>query len=338
MDVIIQLFQSLLSRLNPAAIVDILIVGVLIYGLLSLLQGTRAVIVLRGAFLLIFLLLGLVTFWPLPVLSWLVTNSLPALLISIPVIFQQEIRRALEQIGHTGDLLNRSLNLRTAAIQRDTVDAMVSASVFLSNQRWGGLIVIERETGLQDIVEGSSSAVPIEGKVTRQLLENVFVPNTPLHDGAVVVRENELVAAAVMLPLSDNPNTPQHYGTRHRAALGVTENSDAIAIVVSEETGAISFAEAGKLYIRLNRDELTHKLEEALQINLPATRRAIFKLPRNGQVTPSTVIGKDQYKIQIKPTSTPAVNGKAAVQTEVNSREGQKPTVREQSNPLENKG
>jgi uncharacterized protein (TIGR00159 family) len=304
MDAIIQTFQSLVSRITLAAVVDILVVGVLIYGLLSLLEGTRAATVLRGALILLLLLLALTTFYPLPVLTWLVTNSVPALLLAIPVIFQPEIRRALERIGHTGDFLNRSFNIRTINIQRETIEAIVSSALFLSNQRWGGLIVIERETGLQDVVESSSSAVPIEGKVTRQLLENIFVPNTPLHDGAVVIRENEITAAAVILPPSDNPNTPQHYGTRHRAALGVTEVSDAVAIVVSEETGAISFANAGKLYIRLNREELTNQLEEALQLNVQAPRRTIFKLPRNGQAnSPSTVIGKDQYKVQIKSTS-----------------------------------
>jgi diadenylate cyclase len=305
MDAILQTFQSLLSRISFAAVVDILVVGILIYGLLSLLEGTRAAIVLRGALILLLLLLALISIWPLPVLTWIVTNSVPALLFAIPVIFQPEIRRALEQIGHSSEFLNRSLNLRAANIQRETIEAIVSASLFLSNQRWGGLIVIERETGLQDIVEGSSSAVPIEGKVTRQLLENIFVPNTPLHDGAVVVRENGITAAAVMLPLSDNPNTPQHYGTRHRAALGVTENSDAVAVVVSEETGAISFAVAGKLYIRLNREELTKQLEESLQVTPTTTRRTIFKLPRNGHTSPpSTVIGKDQYKVQIKNPSS----------------------------------
>jgi diadenylate cyclase len=165
------------------------------------------------------------------------------LLISLPVIFQPEIRRALEQLGQTRSLLPQLLP-RPDEMTGRTVDELVKAATQLARHRYGALIVLEQETGLQNYVE---RGVPIDGLLTRQLLINLFYPNSPLHDGAAVVRDGRIVAASVVLPLSDNTAATSQLGTRHRAALGITEQSDAIAVVVSEETGQISVAENGRL-------------------------------------------------------------------------------------------
>jgi len=261
MDALIGLLSSLLSRLDVLAAIDILIVAVLIYGLLTILHGTRASVLLRGAIILFVVLFVIVNIWPLQVLRFLIVNSLPAILVAIPVVFAPEIRRALEQIGHTSEWLNRPLGQRSEDGLLIMISEVIKTAFNLSGQRWGGLMVIERSTGLQDVIT-KGGGIPIEGRVTEQLLTNIFVPNTPLHDGAVIIRGDLIVAAAVILPLSDNPNIQQHYGTRHRAALGISEDSDAVAVVVSEETGAISIAVAGRLYPnpKPRREDLTETL------------------------------------------------------------------------------
>jgi diadenylate cyclase len=215
-------------------------------------------------------LLVIVNIWPLQVLRFLVLNSLPALLVAIPVVFAPEIRRALEQIGHTSDWFNRTITQRSEDTLRVTITEVVKTTITLSTEGWGGLLVIERGTGLQDVIS-KGGGVMIEGRVTEQLLVNIFVPNTPLHDGAVIVRDDQVVAAAVILPLSENLSISQHYGTRHRAALGISENSDAVAIVVSEENGTVSAAINGKLYPNLKRDDLSALLI-AMLINSRANK------------------------------------------------------------------
>jgi diadenylate cyclase len=266
MDVLLGLLASLFSRLDLVAAIEIIIVALLIYGLQSLLQETRALVLMRGAIILIVSLLIIVNIWPFQVLRFLVINSLPAILVAIPVVFAPEIRHALEQIGHTSDWFNRPITQRTENAIRIMISEVVKTCYTLSSQQWGGLFVIERGTGLQDVIT-KSRGILVEGRVSEQLLVNIFVPNTPLHDGAVIIRGDQIIAAAAILPLTDNTNIQQHYGTRHRAALGISENSDAVAIVISEETGSVSVAVSGKLYSNLKREDLTDMLIALLVAN-----------------------------------------------------------------------
>jgi diadenylate cyclase len=264
MDQLIQQVGRLLARFDWTSVVDILILALLIYGLLSILQGTRAEILFRGVIIVLLVGFVVISIWPeqLPVLRWLIQNSVQVLLVAILVIFAPEMRRALEQIGHTGDFINRPLSHRTQDATLLMIDQVVAAAVYLSNQRWGGLIIIERTTGLQDI---ANKGVQVNGEVSSALLGNIFVPNTPLHDGAVIIRQNRVVAAACVLPLSENLGQNEHFGTRHKAAVGITEQSDAVAVVVSEETGNISIANNGRIYTKLSRESLREMLVSLLQ-------------------------------------------------------------------------
>jgi diadenylate cyclase len=187
--------------------------------------------------------------------SWLTRNALPALLVSIPIVFQPELRRLLERLGRsTGGFL--SLRFQETAL-RNTIDVIAQACGSLSSNRHGALIVMERETGLQDIIE---TGVPIDGEISREMLLTLFFPRTPLHDGAVIVRGGRIVAASCVLPLSTSNVGDHDLGTRHRAALGVTESSDAVAVVVSEETGIISVAHGGRIIRRLDESRLVKVL------------------------------------------------------------------------------
>jgi diadenylate cyclase len=296
MDQIIQQVGRILARLDFLAVVDILILVFLIYGLLSILRGTRAEVLLRGLIILFGLAFIVVNIWSgLNVLRWIVTNSLQFIIFACVVIFAPEMRRALEQIGHTGDFINRPRTHRSNDAMRVMIDEVVSAAFYLSNQRWGGLIVIERETGLQDL---ANKGVPINGQVTSQLLVNLFVPNTPLHDGAVIIRQDQVLAAKVILPLSENLSKYERYGTRHKAALGMSEQSDALIVVVSEETGHISVAYNGKLNTKLDRERLRNILRSMLE---PYSMRfgAFNLLTRNG--IRKTLDGKDPEESSTEP-------------------------------------
>ncbi len=273
MDLLVQQVGHLLARFDATSVVDILILTLLIYGLLSILQGTRAEILFRGVIIVLLAGFIIISIWPsqLPVLRWLVTNLLQVLLVAVLVIFAPELRRALEQIGHTGDFINRPLTHRAQATILIMIDEVVAAASFLSNQRWGGLMVIERTTGLQDI---SDKGVHLDSEVSTELLGNIFVPNTPLHDGAVLIREHRIIAASCILPLSDNLPPGEHFGTRHKAAVGISEQSDAMAVVVSEETGKISVAYNGRLDVDLTREALRNRLILLLQPNILRPERS----------------------------------------------------------------
>jgi diadenylate cyclase len=262
MDQFLQQVGRTMARLDVPAVVDILILVFLIYGLLSILRGTRAEVLLRGLIILFGVAFIVVNIWPLTVLKWVVTNAIQFVIVASVVVFAPEIRRALEQIGHTGDFINRPRTNRSNDSLRLMIDEVVAASFYLSSQRWGGLIVLERETGLQDL---ANKGVLINGQVSSQLLVNIFVPNTPLHDGAVIIRHDQVIAAKVILPLSDNLSKYEQYGTRHKAALGMSEQSDAPIVVVSEETGHISIAFNGELRTKLDREQLRKNLQSLLE-------------------------------------------------------------------------
>lgn len=262
---------SVLERLNPfidpRPLLDILIVSLLFYWLLGVIRGTRAVQLLRGfgillviAILLSSLLQGLDT------LNWLLVNAVqPALIVAIPVLFQPELRRALESLGRTNDLLGRPFGRANNSELIETINGVSRAAHQLSQQGVGALMVLERETGLQEYAD---RGVIIDARLAVPLLLNIFYPNSPLHDMAVILRGNRILAANVVLPLSEDVGGPRRYGTRHRAAKGITEQSDAIAVVVSEETGAISLMNDGRMVSYLNETRLRHLLAGLLKVQL----------------------------------------------------------------------
>lgn len=250
------------TRIGPLAIIDIALVTTLIYGLLYLMRGTPAVQLARGIIVLFVVLFFLVNFLPLPAFRWVINQSVPILLIAVPVIFQPEIRRGLERLGRTRFLFGwySSQPEMTRAIQQ-----VARAAERLSERRHGALIVFERTTGLQELVD---TGVPIDSSVTAELLLTIFYPGTALHDGAVVVRDSRVVAASCVLPLAEEV-PDQQMGTRHRAAIGVTQQSDALVVVVSEETGVISLAYSGRIIRNLDEGRLTRLL---LAFYEPATQ------------------------------------------------------------------
>ncbi len=262
----------LLSRLfDLRAILDVLVVTFIIYWLLWVAQGTRALHLIRGIVSLFAFLFLLGWVLELSTLNWVLNRIWPGLVIAIPVIFQPELRRAFEQLGHAGSWVKTPFGNNPVDTGLDVaVDEVVRASAQLSRLQFGALIVVERETGLQDYV---SRGVEVDANLTRQLLINIFFPNSPLHDAAVIIRNKRILAASVVLPLTDNISATSNLGTRHRAAIGVTEESDAIAVVVSEETGQMSVAHSGRLIRHLDQDRLRRVLRTLLSLNQPRQRR-----------------------------------------------------------------
>lgn len=233
-----------LSRLDPVQALDIIIVALIIYVAFLAIRGTRAVQLLWGIGLLIFILVSISTFFRLTTLNWLIKNSIPALLVAIPVIFQPELRRILERLGRAGGVVAMPLGLDTGSTAISTIDELVRACARLREHRYGALIILERNTGLQDFID---TGVRLDAALTTEALVTIFFPNTPLHDGAVIVRHNRIYAAGCILPLAEVVDGHPELGTRHRAAVGVTEDTDALAIVISEETSMISLASNGRL-------------------------------------------------------------------------------------------
>jgi diadenylate cyclase len=255
----------LLSELwSLRSLFDVFVVSLLIFWLLGVAQGTRATSLIRGAIIFLAMVYILATVFDLGTLNWILARTWPALLVAIPVIFQPELRRALEQLGHTGSRLRETFPANVDVGTEQAIDEIVRAAGQLARQRYGALMIIERETGLQDYAE---SGVPIDATLTRQLLINIFYPNSPLHDGAVLTRGDRIVAASAVLPLTDNISASSQLGTRHRAAIGVTEDSDALAVVVSEETGQIAVAHSGRLIRGLDQDRLRRVLRTLMRLD-----------------------------------------------------------------------
>ncbi len=226
-------------------VLDILLVALIFYWLLHLIRGTQAVQLLRGIVIFALATAIVANVLPFRAFSWLVGKALPALLVAVPVIFQPELRRALERLGRTGSFI--------APLSRDTVsfdeviDEICKASAQLAERQDGALIVLERSTGLEEHIE---TGIKIDSRVTSELLVTIFFKNTALHDGAVIVRNGRIIAAACVLPLTSSDLPDRQMGLRHRAAVGVTEATDALAIVISEETGMISVAQSGRIIRR----------------------------------------------------------------------------------------
>ena len=255
-----------LARFTLSSALDIIIVSLLFYGVLMVVRGTRADQVLRGVIVLFIFFTIMAASFHLTMVDWLVRNSPVVLLVAIPIIFQPELRRALEQVGRTSAIINHPLATLSTPLQPSTSDEIVDAVTRLSQRHYGALIVLEGTTGLQDFVQ---SGVRMDSVVSSDLIVTVFFVNGPLHDGAMIVRGERIVAAGCVLPLTDNPRAAGR-GTRHRAAIGITEQTDSACIVVSEESGTISVARAGHLMTNLSRDRLHRYLEAFYSAKAPS--------------------------------------------------------------------
>jgi diadenylate cyclase len=246
------------QRLDWFSVVDLLLVTIVFFVILLLLRDTQAMVLLRGALLLIVLVSLLSSLEVFPAFSWLVRNTLPALLFVIPVIFAPEIRRTLERLGRAGEILPAGA---PSSDTQSAITAVISATSRLSDRRHGALIVMQRTDSLDEYIQ---TGVLLNARVSPELLLQVFYPNTPLHDGAVIISGSRLVAAACVMPLSASgvlTRSPERQmGLRHRAALGISEVTDAVTVVVSEETGSISVVHRGRMIRRLDSDRLDNIL------------------------------------------------------------------------------
>jgi len=252
---------------EPTVLLDIVLTAVLIYGVLSLIQGTRAVRLVVGAIIL-YLVFVMAQELELQLLSGIMQAGAVVGLVALVVVFQPELRRGLDRLGRVGSW--GWLSPSEAASYQRIASHIATAAARLSRRRTGALIVIERDTGLGDMAE---TGVPLHADLSTELLTTLFAPGYPLHDGAVIVSGDQVVAGAVMLPLAERDDPLEDYGTRHRAALGITDQTDALVVVVSEESGTISLAQGGSIVRDLDENELRQRLHGLLT---PArlTRRA----------------------------------------------------------------
>ncbi|GAW92555.1 diadenylate cyclase CdaA [Calderihabitans maritimus] len=239
-------------------LIDITLVSYVLYKLIILIEGTRAAQLLKGLAVL-FIASFISEKLHLTTVSWILDQTRLMILVALPVVFQPELRRALEQLGR-GRFFTSTTLLGAADMSR-LINELIRAVEVLRKHKTGALIVIERGTGLNDYIE---NGVKVEGIVSAEFLVNIFTPLTPLHDGAVIIRGDRVMAAACFLPLTDSPYLSRQLGSRHRAALGITEISDAVAIVVSEETGTVSVAAEGQLTRYLEEKSLRELLEQLL--------------------------------------------------------------------------
>lgn len=259
-DDLLQRFSELLRR-PPVTwwdVLDILVVSILIYELLKLIRGTRAVQLALGMLSIVglfYVSLGL----QLETLNWLIRNIIGYVVFAAIVLMQADIRRALVHLGR-GKLFRR---FDRKVSDDDTVEELVVAATTLSAKKTGAIVIIERSIGLRNYIE---SGIPLDAKLTYDLLVSIFQPTSPLHDGAVIVQGDRAAAAACFLPLTINPRLSRELGSRHRAAIGVTEENDAVAVVVSEETGRISIVEDGDLELDIDSERLRARLKQVVTL------------------------------------------------------------------------
>jgi diadenylate cyclase len=260
------------ERLDWVNVVDLILVTMVFFGILLLVRGTLAMVLLRGALVFVALIAVLASFEVLPAFSWLVRVTIPAILFAIPVIFAPEIRHALERLGRAGTLIPSERHSQTV---KDTISAIVYATARLSNRHHGAIIVIQRRDNLDEFIR---TGVTLNAAISPELLLQIFYPNTPLHDGAVIVSDSHIIAAACVLPLSASgvltESPERQMGLRHRAALGISEVSDAISIVISEEIGSISVVHGGRMIRRLDADRLENILGAFYR---PSQRRSMLQ-------------------------------------------------------------
>jgi diadenylate cyclase len=254
----VQQVQGLLMTMRLWDILDILVVAFFLYRIYLLIRNTRATALVKGL-----LLLGgltLVTGWlQLHALAWILDKLMAVLIVALPIVFQPELRRALEQIGRGKFIRPGAETMETD--RAEVIDAVAGAAETMGKNRVGALIVFERSTGLDDYID---TGIRIDGVVSREILGNIFIVNTPLHDGAVIIRENRIMAAGCLLPLTKDRSLSSELGTRHRAAIGMSEVADCVVVVVSEETGTISYAYDGHIYRHMDGEGLRNRLRSFL--------------------------------------------------------------------------
>ena len=251
--------QGLLATIGILDIVDIAVVAYFLYTLYQILKNTRAATLVKGLLILLIIMMG--SRWMnLHVITWLMEKSMTVILVALPVVFQPELRRALEQIGR-GKWFHKGGSELDESEFETMLSNVTNATVAMSRRKLGALMVFERNTGLEERIETGTA---VDGLLSEALLLNIFEKDTPLHDGAVIIRGKRIVAASCLLPLTENRNLSQDLGTRHRAGIGVSEQSDAVVLIVSEETGTISIARNGELIRYLHADDVREILRDAL--------------------------------------------------------------------------
>lgn len=262
--------MNILTSIKINDVIDILIVSYVIYKVIQLVRGTRAVQLLKG--IVVIIVAWVLSIWfELDTLRWMMNQMITVGVLAIIVIFQPELRRALEQLGR-GKLFLRTNNEDDEEYHK-LLGEVIRAVNYLSRKKIGALIVFERSTGLNDYIE---SGISLEAKISSELLINIFIPNTPLHDGAVMIRHHHIMAAGCYLPLSENPFISKELGTRHRAAIGMTEVSDAMCVIVSEETGQVSLAMNGQIVRDIKEESLISKLFDDIKQSAKAKEKLPF--------------------------------------------------------------
>jgi diadenylate cyclase len=329
-------FLDTYLRGSWTSLVDILLVAIVIYWLFILIRGTRAVRIVIGlSFLyLIYLVAQAVD---LRLLSTLLQTGAVVGLFAIVVVFQPELRRALEQIGRFGSVNRFFVSSDVAAAER-VAREISRAARLLAGSRHGALIVLERDTGLHDLA--TDSGVPIHADLRAELLATIFYHGTALHDGAVIVSGDKIIAAAVLLPLSQNVLDSERYGTRHRAAIGISEQTDAIVVVVSEETGSISLVMRGRIERNLTEEQLRRRIFNLIRPQAPRQRMPLLRRSTEGrwrvspEVDPEHPIDPDARVVvgvsdDLRAASTPAAGGPSAEPPpEPPAQPGEPPIVR----------
>ena len=259
---------GLISTIRPADVLEILLVAIILYKLYAMLEGTRAITLVKGI-LVLFMANFFCNVLQLNLLSWIFEKIMTWMFVLLPIVFQPELRRTLERLGQGKFLFTERETLDVEEANK-VIEELVRASKSLSSTKTGALMVIEREMGLNDVAD---TGIRLDAKITAELIGNVFFVNTPLHDGAAIIRGNRLYAAGCLLPLTEKRGLSKELGTRHRAAIGISEQCDALVLVVSEETGTISVAENGRLMRHLNGETLASVLRPAF---IHSHRKNIF--------------------------------------------------------------
>ncbi|KDR94459.1 diadenylate cyclase [Peptoclostridium litorale DSM 5388] len=263
--------RDIIMNIGILDIIDIAIVAYVFYKLYMLIKETRAEQLVKGILVLV-IATKLSELFQLHVVSWILKNTMTVGVIALLIVFQPELRRALEYIGRTKLIAKSPGGFESEEDRAMAIGEISEAAFSLARQKIGALIVVERETGINEIIQ---TGTQIDARITRQLLINIFIPNTPLHDGAVAIKNNRIMAAGCFLPLTENKYLNKELGTRHRAGIGITEMSDCISIIVSEESGHVSVASNGKLYRNVTVNYLREVLQKAL-MNENETK-SIFK-------------------------------------------------------------
>ncbi len=253
--------QGLFMTMSLWDVLDILVVAFFLYRIYMLIRNTRATSLVKGM-----AVLGVLTLFSgwldLHAVSWVLEKLMAMLIVALPIVFQPELRWALEQIGRGKFYMTSSVV--SDADRASVIDNVAEAAEVMSKNRVGALIVFERSTGLDDYID---TGIRIEGVVTKELLGNIFIVNTPLHDGAVIIRDNRIMAAGCLLPLTRDRSLSSELGTRHRAAIGLSEMSDCVVVVVSEETGTISYTYGGHIYRHIDGETLRNRLRSFMMTN-----------------------------------------------------------------------